>query len=1272
VVTLLVTVAVFLFVYSRSNGGSNGMVIATGALGTVSVLGTAVASIGERRRARKTKADLEESFHRKLADVELVLDALRGEEYQLRCHLDPDLEKLRLIALRRESRLWERRPGDPDFLRLRLGLVGQPTMFDFQIAAPPEETKLSLEAQRLVDEYGHLASVPLTSDLKMIGVLGISGEVELARDLARSLVCQLAVHQSPTEVVIAAVGTPENQDEWGWMKWLPHTTDSFLSVEDGPLVATRQPDVEQLLGRLEEEIQSREARSADAGYGGQRPLILPAIVLVVDGMRTLATNRDLAAILGNGLKNGVFGIVVEQDARALPGICGATVHLEGSLLRYQVAATGEENARVAPDGISRQAARELARALAPMRDGEIDSDAGIRAGLNLLDLVAMPSRDEDVIRGWGEGGLASRLRSPIGKRLDGETVFLDLRRDGPHGLVAGTTGSGKSELLQTIIASLALRHHPDHLNFVLIDYKGGAAFDAVTSLPHTVGVVTDLDGHLAQRALVALNSELKRREKFLRDSGAKDIIEYERNPSAKMPLPNLVIIIDEFASMAKEIPDFIDGLVGVAQRGRSLGVHLLLATQKPSGVVNDNIRANTNLRICLRVTDPQDSSDVIESNVAALIPRRLPGRAFFKVGTDLTEFQVARSAAAFRDPKAAVDDVIEVRGFGLGTVAERTVSLNGITLKGRRREGSVSRPIGESNEGPELTQLNVIVARINDAARKDNIQRRPSPWPAALPSRLLLTDVLAGGQSSGLESSARPSAPVGLFDEPQFQRQRVWVLDLEESGNLLAVGVTGSGKSVLLRTVAFALARLHSPADVQLYALDFGTRALQPLEGLPHCGAVIYSDQVERVRRLFRMLSDEIAARKRDLGASGAAVLSEHRARTAGISPPFWVVLLDNYGNFAEIFERIDQGRYIDELAMLVREGRSLGIHFIITAARRTSVPGSIAGVIQNRLALRQVEADEYTFAGVARGSVPEEMPPGRGFLAGSPTLEVQVALPVDQIDGIEQVRLLRSLVTEISEQVGVVPDDRRPRPVELLPDVVALADLMAGRWGQFIQGGDVLKIVLGLDEVEMAPAGIDLAKEGPHFLVAGPDRSGKSTALATILRGLASRYPTHELNMFVGSPRFSPLLDLRDLPHVVSIAESVEDLSHTIERLAREVQARIETRQVTPRLVVAIDDCEALTETTLGDQLEALARRGRDGGVHLVVAGRTDDLLRGYERWIVYLKTLRVGLLLSPDHDVDGDVFRLRLPRVSNPVYPPGRGFLVGGRAARLVQVAI
>ena len=686
--------------------------------------------------------------------------------------------------------------------------------------------------------------------------------------------------------------------------------------------------------------------------------------MILDGARQLRRLPGVARLLAEGPDLGVRVVCLDEQAVALPVECGATVEVVGetdSALRVTVrdSATLDD---VVMDGVSPPWAQRFARALAPLEDATPDDAvAELPSEVALLDLLPFDATDAGALEtAWLVSPRSTTV--PLGVGVEGQPFTVDLRLDGPHALVAGTTGAGKSELLQALVAGLAVGNRPDELAFVLIDYKGGAAFKDCARLPHTVGTVTDLDGHLTERALSSLGAELRRRETLLRDGGCKDIDDYLAHRSAGEPsLPRLVLVVDEFATLAEELPDFVGGLVGIAQRGRSLGVHLVLATQRPSGVVSADIRANTTLRIALRVTDAGESADVVDVKDAAAISRATPGRAVARIGAGtVTPFQSARVGRSATLPAP-------------GPRIRRAVWADAGGARPRSAAGPTFGP----------TDLSRLVDAACAAAAALDITPVPSPWLPPLGDVLPLAAVPTTGRAA--------TVPFGLLDLPAEQRRAPLVLDLEHGGHLLVAGGPRSGRTTVLRTIAGSLAQRTAADEAHLYVIDGGS-GLAALAALPHCGAVVSRDQVARGDRLLARLEQEVERRQSVLAASGFTSVAEQRASAEPSDRLPWLVLMvDGWEGVQAVYDDVDHGRPLDVLLRLVREGGSAGLRVVLTGDRSV-LTSRVGASISDRLLLRMADPGDYGLAGVTARQVPVAMPAGRGLLADG-AVEAQVAL---------------------------------------------------------------------------------------------------------------------------------------------------------------------------------------------------------------------------------------------------------------------------------------
>ncbi|MDQ1702979.1 MAG: segregation ATPase FtsK/SpoIIIE, family, partial [Frankiaceae bacterium] len=1047
----------------------------------------------DRRHGRSSYRKRLAEFREHTARIEADAQAALGVERLARRAECPDPAELLLTAVGPRRRLWERRRHDPDYLVLRVGTADLPS--DVTVEDP------ALDDHRR-EQHPVAHAVPVVVSLRERGVLGIAGRGPLATAVTRCLVVQLGVLHSPRDVQLCVLTDSQSRADWAWVRWLPHTRPA-----DGQdTVALIGSDNETVGRRIGELVTMLTARR-DALREAASVTFANDVVVVLDGARRLRSLPGVAQLLRDGPAVGMFVVCLDADERLLPEECQAVVTVvtgSGRLTVRQMRAETVDDVR--PDEVPEGWAERVARALAAIRDTSADEGGGtIPSASRLLDVLELdPPTAADVAARWLAGGRTTEF--VIGEGMDG-AFSLDLSRDGPHALIAGTTGSGKSELLQSIVASLAVVNRPDAMTFVLIDYKGGSAFKDCVRLPHTVGMVTDLDAHLVGRALESLSAELRRREHLLAAVGTKDIEDYVtllRSAPSLEPMPRLLIVIDEFASMVRDLPDFVTGLVNIAQRGRSLGIHLILATQRPSGVVSPEIRANTNLRIALRVTDASESADVIGAADAARIAKSTPGRAYARLGhASLLPFQSGRVGG--RRPGAVAR-----------TVAEPFVAPLDVAALGRP---APERPAARADEEAE-TDLTAVVAAICAANDQLGLAPQHSPWLAALRTDVVLDDITAP-RSTG---AGLAPVPFGMEDLPAEQLQRAAVLDFATFGHLLVAGAPRSGRSQLLRTIAGSIARLHSAADVHLYGIDCGNGALLPIADLPHCGVVVSRTQPERARRVLARLVGEVARRQEILSRLGVSDIGEQRAASAaGDRLPHIVVLLDRWEGFVSTLGELDGGALTEAVTQLLREGATVGVHVVIVGDR-TVLSGRIAAMSEDRLTFRLADRSDYTLAALSPRSMPDDPPAGRAYRAETGR-EIQVALLCADGTGAGQAAAIREIAAEARSREPELPRSLRPFRVETLP-----ARLTYVEADKLVDGAAPLWALVGVGGDEWAAYGADLART-PTFIVGGGPRSGRSGVLVTIAVSLLRR----GVSVVLATPKPSPLRELAGHPGVLA-----------------------------------------------------------------------------------------------------------------------------------------
>lgn len=1132
------------------------------------------------------------------------LCAAQAEELAVALHSHPSDDDLLTLVDVLGARLWEREPGHPDFLALRCGVGAVSSHHTIEL---PEGGPSGMRDE-LVDQlapYGDLDGSPIEVHLGEVGNLGLAGDCQAVASLARSAVLQVASLHSPAHVGIAAA--VEDDASWDWLKWLPHRRTAAVLLGGSP-TGTDPSSAADLISRIEALVRSRTAERSDEGA---QPGRSPSLVVLHDASLGIDRAR-IDDLLRDGPPVGVHVVWLDESFARLPSRLGATVVATHDAGEVDIAWTrAGRSQRVQAASARLDAVERAALRLSPLVDG------GVRLGISaeLAAEVRAPqvlgpleswSDAAGVVERW-RSAAPGRLRASVGALADGHPLVVDLRRDGPHALVAGTTGAGKSELLQSLVCGLALDLPPARVNFLLVDYKGGAAFRECADLPHTVGLVTDLDAAEVRRALVSLDAELRRREEILAAARVKDLPTLERLAPTEAP-PALVIVVDEFAALSREVPEFVDGVVDIAQRGRSLGLHLVLATQRPAGVVTETIRANTNLRVALRMADATESLDVIDSALAASLPVRTPGRAVLRVGgSDLRVFQGVHLGARSDDGGRSVT----VRSFGLNGAGDGGTTTLGDTWS--------------SNGADAATDLARIVEACRAAADREALAPPFRPWKDPLPTVVDLRSLPPAERCASL--------PVALRDDPAAQEQAPLAIDLARDGHLAVFGTSGAGKTVLLRTLAAAAAARASDEPVRIDAIDAAGRGLAVLERLPEVGSVLDADrELERVLRLLRTLTRELDDRTALLASEGVDDIDRLHERLGDARLPRRLLLIDGLPAFHDRYERLQRGLALDLLGTILAEGRRVGLHVAMASEQRSGLFSPLLTSVQRRIVMRQASADDEASLGVQPGTLGPDAPAGRALIDGS---TCQIAILGGSTDP--------ELQHEALDQLAAATAGRDPAPaVPVLPATVLRRELRDRSTAD--------RLVLGVAEDDLGPAVLEL--DGEHLCVFGPPRSGKTTALRLLAEEIRATATDRALRC-IAARKDDALGGFAWDEVALGPAAGVE----LVERLCDD----LELGSTGPTTLV-IDDVVDLLDDGLEGPLEALLRRGIGHDLQVIASG---DAGRA-TTWSEALKRLRGsrgGLLLQPDHDRDGDLLAVTLPMAPPVDAAPGRGYVVTRR---------
>ncbi len=1158
-------------------------------------------------------------------------------------------------------RLWERRVGDSDFGLVRLGMATLPSTVVYTLSESDGSGQLRRDALKLATDSQFVSAMPVTVLLRpappkpedaeeekvpppppFCHALAIAGEPGPTTDLARAMLAHVATFHAPSDMRILLVA--DRRADWDWVRQLPHANSGEDSASvvflDDPKEDSSDPEQGTALDRWSEGLRrvlaQRKIRLQDPEQQASENPTLPQLLVVIDlltaandpahPLHSIAlTDAGLGILIAEGAILGAAVLFLVPRRSKAPGGCTALIEVERArdqtVLRY--AEVGLNSLRLLGSADTIRAGNqtaELAAALAGLKLQQTEG-SGLAKSVSFLELMRSKddtSRSDATIEGfvsdaraaWSkseqESG-AAWLRAKIGRMAGNKdrALIFSANRDGVHGLVAGSTGSGKSELLIALIAGMAASYSPTVLNFVLVDFKGGGAFEPFRNLPHCVDIVTNLNGDAVTRMFTSIRAELDRRQRLNASSKVNTIVDYRKQNyhRTKEPYPFLFIVIDEFAEMIADRAEAKVQLEQITRIGRSLGVHLLLAAQRPSGVT-DQMRSNIKYRICLRVEGQGESREMLRRTEAAYLPNNIPGRGYLQVGNEEIELiQVAYAGELYVPP------------------GQRNLP----PVRWLRHAASRMAP----TELPSRPVFLEVIEALHALADACGIAPQHAPWPGPLPTKLALTDplteprgpdtapitsaiyldrqdLLTLGHAPAASLSLSPSLVlwlaegsgwehpliweryalrpvIGLVDAPAAARQYPLAVDLTR-GHTVIYGAPGTGKTTFIRTLVASLVASHPPDLLHIYLFDLGGRSLLPLAHLPHVGAVITPNEAEasyreRVEQLLREMSDIVERRKVVLGDAHEDTLLSYNAKYAEKALPAIVLALDNLTEFVETFggqvEGAESG--LDRLIALARQCRPYGIYLVITASQPMHVPSQLAGFLTERFALRM--ADPTHYRDVLGSHIAEVADlPGRGYgLIDQAPLSIQVATT--------DATVIELLTTRLRAAVQAWPATRKvqlPITIDALPKTTLLlallaranerddaeirsklAKLISQSWEESVkpERADWLSAPIGVTSGnKIRTLRLKATVDGVHGMVAGGTGSGKSELLMSLIVSLAMRYDPTVLNFvlvdYKGGGAFEPF---HALPHVVDLVTNLNKTA--VRRMFTAIGAEMDRR---------------------------------------------------------------------------------------------------------------
>lgn len=1208
----MMLIAIFMSTLTRSYT----MMISTMSMTILTVMVSVMNYKSSVKKHLEHNKKLEKKYLNYLFQIRNDLQSAASMQREAYTYTHPSVPGCAEIVRSRSKQLWERTAIEDDFLNNRIGLGVQPISlvptYSSKTKATDDDNPLEEIAAKICEEMYFVRDIPVYIPLKNINTLGIFGRMQEVRDFLNAAIIHLTTHQGYDDVRIVCAMQPDDLEHWEWLKWLPHTWDNERRVRS---IATTSYDASNLADELLPILRKREEGGQNS-YGLQT-LQTPHYVFLVFAPELWDSTEMIKVLLSNQPQLGATSIFISEKIDvALPLNCQAILEIrdgKGSVRKDTRQLLNHLADHFVADSLDKRQSEFFARSLSPLRIKEGQNNSYIPQMVTFLESFQVDQVEElNVLQRWSGNQANRTLSIPLGLGAGGKSLMFDMHEKsyGPHGLVAGTTGSGKSELLQSLLLGLAVNYHPHEVAFVLIDYKGGGMANAFQGLPHLVGTITNLGGNQINRALASIKSELLRRQRLFSDAGVTSIDHYivlYRNKEVTLPLPHLIIVVDEFAELKSDQPEFMKELVSAARVGRSLGIHLILATQKPSGVVDDQIWSNSRFKLCLKVQTPSDSQEMLKRPEAAEIKEK--GRGYLQVGNNevFTLFQSSWSGAPYHTGDSDGEGIPQ---------------MDVVTLSGERRS---LLPKVKNNDGTtEMSELQAVVNHIAALSAEHSIGEAFQLWLPPLPETLVLAEVLDPQQiwngADWQPQADNLTATVGRVDNPADQEQYNLDIHFNQNGHLLVYGAPSSGKTTLLKTIVMSLALKYDPDYVHFYILDFGTRTFGVFHELPHLGDIIYPEDEQKLGRLISWLLSQLDERKRKFSQLGISNLVSYCAAT-GEKVPYIVILLDNYTGFAEAYDD-----HVMDLAKLVREGGNYGIYFVFAANSVSSYPYRISQNVKQALVYQMSDRVDYiSILGRTDGMEPTDTV-GRGLFKDNRILEFHTALPVEGSSDDQIAASLRRISAEMKAAAG----ELSPVGIAVIPDKLSLAELLERARKEHPEREKHL-VPVGLDWNTTVPAEMNI-KRVNNFVVSYTNPQLADFRFNSLVQAIyeSSDQISKEFHLFDSGG--IPLAELKANPVVTRCMNTAEEFlkltQWLIEQLqmrkndARQAFAEAEVRDAFdesgyilskyPLLVILMPHFKSafdLMENDSLDHLERVARFGGGLGVLIMVGSNTVEL---------------------------------------------------------------
>lgn len=1082
--------------------------------------------------------------------------------------------------------LWERHPDDKDFLSLRLGTGALPTAASITVPTrhlQMETDELDNVPQQIADKYRMCSDVPISCNIKYNGSCGIVGRREQAVESALRMAVQLSALHSYDEVKIVALFPENERSKWSWLRWLPHCMSDDRSVR---FLAGNYAESRSVLEYMKMVYDRRKENSEKWSFGKENRN-LPHYIVIVGDPNLLYNSALGEALIANRSELGISGIFLGNSVSDFPYSVRSIVNMATDRAAGTLNVNGAEIPFICDVGSTLQRYEEYARSMAPIRlkqtgtkQGSIPSSVSMFGGMGINSIS-----DVNIAKNWASAHPEKSLAVPLGIDSVGGLFMFDIHESahGPHGLVAGGTGSGKSQMAQTWIASMAMHFSPQDVNFILVDFKGESLLQPFEKLPHVAGTISNLDTDVA-RNFVALESELSRRQRLLKQYRCKDIIDYltMKKQDRSMPdMPYLILVIDEYAEFKTQFPDFTKPVEHLYTGGRSLGVFTILMTQQPSGVVTDQMSANANFKWCLSVKSEADSRTLINTVDAAYIKN--PGRAYVKIGSDPSELVQSLYCGAEYAPRNRSDS----------TPVISIVELNGTRVAATKKKSAASSG---------ASQLETLVLHIAEYCAEAGVPAARPIWQKTLPVKQDLAELMAAGTKP-----SDSTAFIGCVDDPCNQRQDVIQHTFRDKGNLAVYGMPISGKTNFLRTLLLSVCMNYTPAQAQFYVVECGGFLLRNMDAFPHVGASTGDDEPETVKKIFALLTQKLELRKRAFKRHGVGSPVDY-TEVSGETLADIILLVDNLNLLCQSMTDIST-----QLIKLASQGPSYGIFLACSFAGTMGASYQLTQNISNVYALQLADRSDYvSLVGRPVGNLPDGIR-GRGFVraVGSPLLFQTAIFGSELSDGKRTMEMCRLAERLSSGWRGSVPEAVRSMPEEI-------------PFGS-VEGEP---IVLGLDTVDICPVRVDM-KQAISLMVSAGTEDAERSFVASAVKQLAA------VGEVILCAQNSALYNIRGADNVRLLSPS--ELPAAVEQLAdvlrsRQQKLKADASATFEPVTVIIADFNAVLGAMPEDtaaRLEVFIRLGKGLDFGIVAVDTVQNMTRAAYSAGILPVTLKQGAKL-------------------------------------------